>query len=138
MVASVRGLRCGAMLQADTEVQPGWRRQLFSPELHEIHSYARCTYLVHVEKQAHWEAPHCHRYRSPEHGNLCLHFQRIRKTHREIPTRTGKNIHHRKFQEENFPILALGFFLYQTGFIYSELGSFERKNLISLKKKLKK
>lgn len=136
MVAWVRGLRCGAMLQADIEVQPGWRRQLFSPELHWIHSYARCAYLACVEMQAHWEAPHCYRYRSSEHGNLYLHFQRIRKTHREISTRTGKNIRHGKFQEENFPVLALGFIYIWLVLYTVSLGILsKKKNLTSLKKK---
>lgn len=75
MVTWVRGLRCGAMLQADMEVQPGWRRQLFSPELHWIHSYARCAYLACVEMQAHWEAPHCHRYRSSDTGTCTYTFR---------------------------------------------------------------
>lgn len=91
MVTRVRGLRRGAMIQAARDVGPGDRRQLSSPALPGILSYARCAQPVHVEMQARCEAPRCHRYGSPDPGDLCLHCQRMRNTHRQIPTRTGKN-----------------------------------------------
>lgn len=68
--------------------------------------YARCMQPVQVQMKTYW-----HRCSSPEPRNLYLHFQKIRKSHREIPTRTGKkmvkNICHGKFWEEKIPVLAL-------------------------------
>lgn len=113
MVSWVRGLRRRATMQTAIDVEPGGRRRLSSPALPGLHSYARCTQPGRVEMQAQWEAPRCHRYGSPEPGDLCLHFQGIRKTHREMPIRTSKN-QPKIFAMENsgkkmFPVFALGF-----------------------------
>lgn len=130
MVTWVRGLRCGAMMEAAIEVGPGGRRQSQDSLLRKMQAACACrdastpgsTRLPQVWKPWAW-------------GPVPVFSEDQKDTHKNW-LKLAKNIYHGKFWEENLPNFGFRIYLDQSVLKYGELGCSERKkknNLASLK-----